>query len=118
MLRAVLKAVMLDSPRDAGQARTGGTTIILRRCGPHARTIAPICRRSPTGPARARIVVCQNSIDRHHDKEVNPMTATGDLPDHDIDRPAPRDEIPNPETGVGIGARSEPDTFEPEEDPE
>jgi len=28
------------------------------------------------------------------------------------------DEIPNPETGVGIGARSEPDTFEPEEDPE
>lgn len=28
------------------------------------------------------------------------------------------DEIPNPETGVGIGARNEPDTFEPEEDPE
>lgn len=24
-------------------------------------------------------------------------------------------EIPNPETGVGIGADSEPDTFEPEE---
>ncbi len=46
------------------------------------------------------------------------MTATGDLPDHDRDRPAPRDEIPNPESGVGIGARSEPDTFEPEEDPE
>jgi len=46
------------------------------------------------------------------------MTATGDLPDQDGDRPAPRDGIPNPETGVGIGARSEPDTFEPEEDPE
>lgn len=28
------------------------------------------------------------------------------------------DEIPNPETGVGIGAQSEPDTFEPEEDPD
>ena len=42
------------------------------------------------------------------------MTATGDLPDRDSDRPAPRDEIPNPETGVGIGARSERDTFEPE----
>lgn len=25
------------------------------------------------------------------------------------------DEIPNPETGVGVGADSEPDTFEPEE---
>ena len=24
-------------------------------------------------------------------------------------------EIPNPETGVGIGADAEPDTFEPEE---
>jgi hypothetical protein len=24
-------------------------------------------------------------------------------------------DIPNPETGVGIGADSEPDTFEPEE---
>jgi hypothetical protein len=71
-----------------------------------------------TAPARARIVVCQNSIDRHHDKEVNPMTANGDRADHDSDRPAPRDEIPNPETGVGIGARTEPDTFEPEEDPE
>ena len=29
-----------------------------------------------------------------------------------------RDDIPNPETGVGIGADSEPDTFEPEETPE
>jgi len=45
------------------------------------------------------------------------MTATGDLPVPDRDRPAPGDEIPNPETGVRIGARSEPDTFEPEEDP-
>lgn len=26
------------------------------------------------------------------------------------------DEIPNPSTGVGIGAGSEPSTFEPEED--
>jgi hypothetical protein len=25
------------------------------------------------------------------------------------------DDIPNPETGVGIGADTEPDTFEPEE---
>jgi hypothetical protein len=32
--------------------------------------------------------------------------------------PALREEIPNPETGIGIGARNEPDTFEPEEDPE
>ena len=30
----------------------------------------------------------------------------------------PANDIPNPETGVGIGARTEPDTFEPEEDPE
>ena len=29
-----------------------------------------------------------------------------------------RDEIPNPSTGAGIGADSEPDTFEPEEDPD
>jgi hypothetical protein len=46
------------------------------------------------------------------------MSVTGDLPDRNNDRPAPREEIPNPETGVGIGARIEPDTFEPEEDPE
>ena len=46
------------------------------------------------------------------------MSVTGDLPDRNNDRPTPREEIPNPETGVGIGARSEPDTFEPEEDPE
>jgi hypothetical protein len=45
------------------------------------------------------------------------MSQTDDIP-----RPASRtertDEIPNPETGVGIGADSEPDTFEPEEDPD
>ncbi|HEY5841525.1 MAG TPA: hypothetical protein VIU87_08665 [Mycobacterium sp.] len=46
------------------------------------------------------------------------MSSTDDLPRRDNDRPAPRDDIPNPETGVGIGARNEPDTFEPEEDPE
>ena len=37
----------------------------------------------------------------------------------DTPRPDPgtdgKDEIPNPETGVGIGADAEPDTFEPEE---
>ena len=27
-------------------------------------------------------------------------------------------EIPNPETGVGVGADDEANTFEPEEDPE
>ena len=45
----------------------------------------------------------------------NSMSDTDDLPGRDTDRG--RDEIPNPETGVGIGAREEPDTFEPEEDP-
>jgi hypothetical protein len=45
------------------------------------------------------------------------MSVTDDLPDRDIETHAPRDDIPNPETGVGIGAREEPDTFEPEEDP-
>jgi len=34
------------------------------------------------------------------------------------DRPAARGDIPNPETGIGIGARTDPDTFEPEEDPD
>jgi hypothetical protein len=29
-----------------------------------------------------------------------------------------RDDIPNPETGVGIGADAQPDTFEPEETPD
>ncbi len=28
------------------------------------------------------------------------------------------DEIPNPRTGVGLTSRGEPDTFEPEEDPD
>lgn len=41
------------------------------------------------------------------------------LPDDKLpvpeDQPDPRTEIPNPETGVGIGAQNEPDTFEPEE---
>ena len=40
----------------------------------------------------------------------------------DIPRPDPgtdgTDVIPNPETGVGIGAEAEPDTFEPEEAPD
>jgi hypothetical protein len=40
----------------------------------------------------------------------------------DVARPDPgtegRDDIPNSSTGVGIGADSEPDTFEPEEDPD
>lgn len=29
-----------------------------------------------------------------------------------------RDDVPNPETGVGVGASDEPTSFEPEEDPE
>jgi len=45
------------------------------------------------------------------------MSDTDDLPGRDTDRSTLRDEIPNPETGVGIGACEEPDTFEPEEDP-
>jgi len=46
------------------------------------------------------------------------MSVTDDLPGRDADLRALRDEIPNPETGVRIGAREEPDTFEPEEDPD
>ena len=46
------------------------------------------------------------------------MSVTDDLPGRDADLRALRDEIPNPEKGVGIGAREEPDTFEPEEDPD
>jgi hypothetical protein len=46
------------------------------------------------------------------------MIVTDDPPDNDNNLAASRVEIPNPETGVGIGARREPDTFEPEEDPE
>ena len=39
---------------------------------------------------------------------------------NDISQPGDEgtDEIPNPETGVGIGADSDPDTFEPEENPD
>lgn len=50
------------------------------------------------------------------------MTQTNDIP-RPNDNPRPNvgadgtDEIPNPETGVGIGADAGPDTFEPEEDP-
>ena len=36
-------------------------------------------------------------------------------PDGPADPPGERDDIPNPETGAGIGA-GEPSTFEPEED--
>lgn len=39
------------------------------------------------------------------DPATNQPTADGDQ----------TDEIPNPETGVGVGADAEPDTFEPEE---
>ena len=46
------------------------------------------------------------------------MSVNDDLPDSDNNLAAPRDEIPNRETGVGIGASQEPDTFEPEEDPQ
>ena len=113
------------SPSAASVLRgPGGTTSILRRCGSHKGTIAqnnrgPVDPDHLPVPAGARVVVCRKGIDtERHGTEGNPMTATGDLPDRDSDRPAPRDEIPNPETGVGIGARSEPDTFEPEEDPE
>jgi hypothetical protein len=44
------------------------------------------------------------------------MSQTNDIP-RKVDSGEGLDEIPNPETGVGIGADSEPDTFEPEEDP-
>jgi hypothetical protein len=50
------------------------------------------------------------------------VSVTDDLPGGNQDRTVPkhvqREDIPNPETGVGIGARNDPDTFEPEEDPE
>ena len=46
------------------------------------------------------------------------MSVTDDRTGRPEDRPAPREEIPNRETGIGIGARDDPDTFEPEEDPE
>ena len=45
------------------------------------------------------------------------MSQTNDIPRSDAADQG-TDEIPNPETGVGIGATDEPDTFEPEEDPD
>ena len=45
------------------------------------------------------------------------MTTTNDQPRPDETDQA-RDDIPNPETGVGIGADDQPDTFEPEENPD
>jgi len=42
------------------------------------------------------------------------MNKPNDVPRQDS---GSTDEIPNPETGVGIGADAEPDTFEPEENP-
>lgn len=45
------------------------------------------------------------------------MSQTNDIPRQDNDAEG-TDVIPNPETGVGIGADSEPDTFEPEENPD
>ena len=44
------------------------------------------------------------------------MSQTNDIPRADSD--GGTDEIPNPDTGVGIGADSELDTFEPEENPD
>jgi hypothetical protein len=44
------------------------------------------------------------------------MSQTNDIPRSDSDEGT--DQIPNPETGVGIGADAEPDTFEPEEVPD
>ena len=46
------------------------------------------------------------------------MSPTDDVPQPEQPVPHNANDIPNPETGVGIGARTEPDTFEPEEDPE
>ena len=46
------------------------------------------------------------------------MSHTDDVPQPEQPVPPAANDIPNPETGVGIGARSETDTFEPEEDPE
>jgi hypothetical protein len=45
------------------------------------------------------------------------MSQTNDIPRPNGNAEG-TDEIPNPETGVGIGADAEPDTFEPEEDPD
>lgn len=53
------------------------------------------------------------ALPAHHEEEVDPMTdpATNQPPADG----AETDEIPNAETGVGVGADTEPDTFEPEE---
>ena len=32
--------------------------------------------------------------------------------------PPPQEQIPSPDTGIGIGARQDPDTFEPAEGPD
>ena len=49
--------------------------------------------------------------------EGTTVTTSDDRSDEEI-RPTPQEQIPNPDTGIGIGARQDPDTFEPEEDPE
>jgi hypothetical protein len=67
-----------------------------------------VCRRGSFGAATPK----------HTEGKENLVSVTDDLPGGNQDRPVPREEIPNPETGVGIGARNDPDTFEPEEDPE
>ena len=66
-----------------------------------------------------------SSIDRRRQDAVSRSTHAAREPmednmsqTDDFPRPDETDEIPNPETGVGIGADSEPDTFEPEEDPD
>jgi len=46
------------------------------------------------------------------------VTVTDEGSGQTPDRPVARGDIPNPETGIGIGARTDPDTFEPEEDPD
>lgn len=44
-----------------------------------------------------------------------PIAAQTDNPEHNDTEGGP---VPNPETGAGIGAGSEPNTMEPEEVPE
>ncbi|MCU1531199.1 MAG: hypothetical protein JWO49_770 [Arthrobacter sp.] len=41
-----------------------------------------------------------------------------DGPLDDEQKPATGGKVPNKEDGVGVGAGNEPNTFEPEEDPE
>ena len=51
-----------------------------------------------------------------------PVTEKGAEVTEPVDNPAGNDTtgstVPNPETGAGIGASSEPNTMEPEEDPD